>query len=181
MARKRKPKFNAAEKKVAAMKALDLRIAGASYQNIVDMLGYKDAQRAHEVISRMLDAYPAQQVEQLRREGLMRYERVIREMSVAATASEEVVVTDDDGNKRVKKVHRHDLKERIEAWKTVMRAQDSLNRLYGLNQETVVQDNRVQTLVVEADTLSNNMRAALTDDQDDLLELGEIVDVVTND
>lgn len=159
--------------------ALQLRVTGATYQQISDVLGYGSRANAYRAVKRMLDETREEGVEQLRELGKARYETVIqRMMPVLTETRKETEITEQGVIER--NVPVHSVKERVAAGSTIINAQNSLNRLFGLNEETPVVDARTQTLVVEAQTLTNNMRRAFEVETVSDVE-GDIVDVVVED
>ena len=162
-----------------AIKALNLRAQGATYEQIAERLGYSGKGAVHNVVSKLLSERKAEGVEELRAQGQIRYETVIREMTIILSERrKETVVTDSGVSERM--VPTYGVDERANAARTIIRAQDSLNRLFGLNMEQPVGTSNNQLLIVEAEVLSNNMQEALLPNPQPV-ELGEIVDVVVDD
>lgn len=68
-------------KKIAAQirvrKALQLRMAGATFQAIADQCGYKNAQRAHEAVKRAIKAIPRQEATEIKQMEADRLDRLM--------------------------------------------------------------------------------------------------------
>lgn len=162
-----------------AAKALNLRAQGATYEQIAERLGYSNRSSAHVAVNRLLSNRQAEGVDELRAQGQARYESVIREMSVILSERKKVTEVTEDGVE-TKVVPVHPNADRTAAARAIIRAQDSLNRLFGLNMEQPANVSNHQVLIVEAEVLSNNMAANLLDNPQPI-ELGEVVDVVVDD
>lgn len=173
------PKARNIENEERATRALNLRAQGFSYEQIADRLEYSGRGAVHNAVSNLIAKRQAEGVDELRAQGQVRYETIIREMSGILSERKRETVVNDDGVE-VKMVPVYGPAERTAAARSIIRAQDSMNRLFGLNVEQPSVDARTQLLVVEAETLSNNMAAVLAPQQEQI-ELGEIVDVVVED
>lgn len=173
------PKTANVNEQSRAIKALNLRAQGATYDQIAERLGYSNRGGAHKAVARLLRGREAEGVDELRAQGQARYETVIREMGLLLSERKQVTEVTDTGVE-TKVVPVHDSASRTAAARAIIRAQDSLNRLFGLNMEQPSSVSNHQVLIVEAEVLSNNMAQNLLD-QPQLIELGEIVDVVVDD
>lgn len=162
-----------------AVRALNLRIQGVSYDQIADRLGYSSRGSAHNAVTNLMNKRQAEGIDELRAQGQARYETVIREMSLVLSERRQVTEVTDTGVE-TKTVPVHSNAERTAAARAIIRAQDSLNRLFGLNLEADQAHASHQVLVVEAEVLSNNMRSALTPNADPV-EVGEVIDVVVEE
>lgn len=145
-----------------ATKAVELRVQGLTYQAIADTLGYTDRTSAQRSVDTLLKSVEVESAETLRAQGLMRHESVIREMVP--------LMQDPDLG----------IDDRVKAANVIIRAQDSLSRLMGLNVEVPTIDARSQTMIVEAETLSNNMRKALGRESE-VIPMPEPVDVIVDE
>lgn len=162
-----------------AVRAMNMRIQGVTYDQIADRLGYASKGSAHNAVKNLLDNRKAESVDELRAQGQARYETIIREMTlILSERTRETEITDNGVEEKLVPVHGP--AERTAAARAIVRAQDSLNRLYGLNIEQSAGTSSHQFLIVEADVLTNNMQNALMDNPSPL-ELGEVIDVVVDD
>lgn len=162
-----------------ATKALQLRAQGVTYDQIAKRLNYASRGSAHNAVTRLIEERKAEGVDELRAQGQVRYETIIREMSlILSERKEETEMTDSGVETRLVPVYGP--AERTAAARAIVRAQDSLNRLYGLNIEQQTNGGSHQFLIVEAEVLSNNMQAALMDSPAPI-ETGEVIDVIVDD
>lgn len=146
-----------------AMQALSLRTEGHTYEEIAETLGYSGRASAYNAVSTLLQRQEVESVEKLRAFAGSRYEAIIRELFEMVNAQSGSVA------------------ERVSAARAIIRAQDSLNRLYGLNTVPEVHGTgSAQLMIVEAETLSNNMAEVLVPDMP-RPDLGEIIDVEVDD
>ena len=162
-----------------AIRALQLRTQGVTYEQIAQRLDYASRGSAHNAVTRLIEERKAEGVDELRAQGQARYETIIREMSlILSERTQETEVTDTGVETKLVPVYGP--AERTAAARAIIRAQDSLNRLYGLNLEQQTNGGSHQFLIVEAEVLSNNMQAALLDSPAPI-ETGEVIDVVVDD
>lgn len=134
-----------------ALKAVQMCVEGNTYEQIAETLEYSGRASAHNAINAVLKRCEAEYVSTPRAVSGARYETIIANMMPVLTE------TTYEGPSELT-IPLHPVVDRVSAAKTVMRAQDSLNRLFGLNVDpAMTSGNGTQFLIVEAEVLSDNM------------------------
>lgn len=159
--------------------AVRLRVDGHTYEEIAEILGFSGRASAYNAVNAVLERQEVESVNALRLVAGTRYDVIIAQMMPVLTAT--TTITENvDGKPMTRKIQVHAEDERAKAARTILRAQDSLNRLFGLNANPNTPVRNSQLLIVEAETLSNNMQEALMENPQPV-DLGPIVDVVVDD
>lgn len=164
-----------------ALEAVRLRVDGLTYEDIAEALGYSGRASAYNAVRDVLERQEAEDVGTLRQVAGDRLELVIAEAHTILTETTTTTEMTDDGPTEVE-TPVHPVSERMAATRAIIRAQDSLNRLHGLNVDPADVGTRTAStlLIVESDTLSNNMAAVLAPDMP-RPDLGGIIDVEVDD
>ncbi|MCQ9384428.1 helix-turn-helix domain-containing protein [Brevibacterium moorei] len=157
-----------------AQKALQLRANGATYDQIAEALGWKDRSSAYMAVKKLLKRNEVEGVDQLRRVALERYDNVFRQAASILNATEKHTEMTEDGVE-TKRIPTHSPKDRLAAARLIVRTQESVNRMMGVNVEPEAAQITTRTIIVEAETLTNNMAHALTgapaSDDDDIIDV----------
>lgn len=145
-----------------ATKGVQLRVEGRTYEQIAEALGYSGRASAYNAVMGALNRQETESAAELRKVGGRRLEMVIAEMMP--------MMTDSSASPE----------DRVRAAKTVIRAQESFSRLFGLAVDPNGVKQETQLMIVESEVLSNNMAAVLAPDMP-RPDLGEIMDVEVDD